>query len=465
MSDGQNTGGQKPGMWRRLFGGRPAEEQLPETPATEDRAAGDAAAPSGAPDRTHPAASEGTDTAVEEDRRPSEASAEAAAASGADTPVAEVAGEAPWPEDEGAAAQDDASKAPDAPVGAFDLVPPEDQPTGADADTPVAETASEPAADDALTAAPETRQGFFRRLISGLDRTSSSLTEGVTGLFTKRKLDAETLQDLEDVLIQADLGVETAMAVTERLSDARYQKGIEDDALRQVLAEEVAKVLAPVEVPFAIDGTKKPFVVLVVGVNGTGKTTTIGKIAAKLKREGRTVVLAAGDTFRAAAVEQLKIWGERTGSRVVSRPTGSDASGLVYDALEEAATSGADAILIDTAGRLQNRAELMAELEKVVRVIRKKMPEAPHAVLLVLDATTGQNALNQVEIFTKSVGVTGLVMTKLDGTARGGILVAIAARHQVPVHFVGVGEGIDDLAPFRADDFAAAIAGRRDGRG
>tara|TARA_R110002020_G_scaffold134518_4_gene300130 strand:- start:146 stop:1528 length:1383 start_codon:yes stop_codon:yes gene_type:complete len=459
MSDGQKSG-QKGGMWRRLFGGRPAEEQPPEAPETEAPAAGDG-----------PAATDAAAEPAADDRAPGAPAGDAVPDEAAGTPVADVADAAPWPEAVGAA---DEPRAPadDISIDAGPALLEEASagaPAGEEApDGPDGETAPEPEpADDpeeALTTEPETRQGFFRRLFSGLDRTSSSLTEGVTGLFTRRKLDAETLQDLEDVLIQADLGVETAMAVTDRLSDARYQKGIEADALRQVLAEEVAKVLAPVEGPFAIDEARKPFVVLVVGVNGTGKTTTIGKIAAKLKREGRTVVMAAGDTFRAAAVEQLKIWGERTGSRVVSRPTGSDASGLVYDALAEAEASAADAILIDTAGRLQNRAELMAELEKVVRVIRKKIPDAPHAVLLVLDATTGQNALNQVEIFTRTVGVTGLVMTKLDGTARGGILVAIAARHQVPVHFVGVGEGIDDLAPFRADDFAAAIAGLKDGR-
>ncbi|MGX1308098.1 fused signal recognition particle receptor [Amorphus suaedae] len=456
MSEGPKSG-QKAGMWRRLFGGRSADEAAgPEAPETEreaivapedtpaddvDRASGEGAAP----DAEAPNEIEGATAAQDDDRSPAAMDAPA-------EDVAAIADEAPWQVDPaGVPDPDDAAE------------PREDLPSLASGPEPV-EQEPAPVGPEPVPAVPETREGFFRRLFSGLDRTSSSLTEGVTGLFTKRKLDAETLQDLEDVLIQADLGVETAMAVTDRLSDARYQKGIEADALRQVLAEEVAKVLAPVEVPFAIDTAKQPFVVLVVGVNGTGKTTTIGKIAAKLKREGRTVVLAAGDTFRAAAVEQLKIWGERTGSRVVSRPTGSDASGLVYDALEEAETSGADTILIDTAGRLQNRAELMAELEKVVRVIRKKIPEAPHAVLLVLDATTGQNALNQVEIFTKSVGVTGLVMTKLDGTARGGILVAIAARHKMPVHFVGVGEGIDDLAPFRADDFASAIAGLRDGR-
>ncbi|WP_018700219.1 signal recognition particle-docking protein FtsY [Amorphus coralli] len=464
MSDGQKSG-QKGGMWRRLFGGRAAEEQAPEIPETE--APGTEAVGAEAPNADSPVAGEvvapveTTDAPAADERAPDVPAMDTPADAPSETPVADVADEAAWPEDAGS---DDAQRpvSDEVPDHAAPALPAE---TSAEepASGPESGAAPETEPDDALTAKPETRQGFFRRLLSGLDRTSSSLTEGVTGLFTKRKLDAETLQDLEDVLIQADLGVETAMAVTDRLSDTRYQKGIEADALRQVLAEEVSNVLEPVEAPFAVDASKKPFVVLVVGVNGTGKTTTIGKIAAKLRREGKSVMLAAGDTFRAAAVEQLKIWGERTKSPVVARPTGSDASGLVFDAMEEAAATSADVLMIDTAGRLQNRAELMAELEKVVRVIRKKTPDAPHAVLLVLDATTGQNALNQVEIFGKAVGVTGLVMTKLDGTARGGILVAIAARHKVPVHFVGVGEGIDDLAPFSARDFAAAIAGLKDG--
>ncbi len=249
------------------------------------------------------------------------------------------------------------------------------------------------------------------------------------------------------------------MAITGRLAEGRYGKDIAEDEVKAILAEEVEKVLAPVAAPLALSGAHKPEVILVVGVNGSGKTTTIGKLAAKYRAEGRSVLLAAGDTFRAAAIDQLKVWGERTGVPVVARPVGSDAAGLAFDALTEAKTEGRDVILIDTAGRLQNKAELMAELEKVVRVIRKVDASAPHHVLLVLDATTGQNALNQVEVFGKTAGVTGLVMTKLDGTARGGILVAIAQKHRIPVHFVGVGEAVDDLEPFAARDFARAIAG------
>lgn len=303
------------------------------------------------------------------------------------------------------------------------------------------------------------KQSWFQRLKSGLSRSSSALTDGISSIFTKRKLDASMLEELEDVLIQADLGVDTAMTITERLSEGRYDKEIAPEEVRTILAEEVEKVLAPVAVPLNLDTGRKPHVVLMVGVNGTGKTTTIGKLSQKLANEGKKVMLAAGDTFRAAAVEQLKIWGQRTGAEVIARDTGADAAGLAYDAMQEAKAAAVDVLLIDTAGRLQNKAELMDELEKVIRVIKKHDPEAPHTVLLTLDATTGQNALNQVEIFGKVAGVTGLVMTKLDGTARGGILVAIAAKFQLPVHFIGVGEGVADLEPFSAKDFATAIAG------
>lgn len=298
--------------------------------------------------------------------------------------------------------------------------------------------------------------GWFSRLRQGLSRSSDRLGDSVSALFTKKKLDAASLQDLEDILIEADLGVDTAMAITDRLSEGRFAKGIEAEELQEVLAEEVSKVLEPLAVPLDLS-TAKPFVLLMVGVNGTGKTTTIGKIAAEEAAKGKKIVLAAGDTFRAAAVEQLKVWGDRAGATVVSGAPGADPAGLVFEALD--AGADADLILIDTAGRLQNKAELMAELEKVVRVVQRRMPDAPHAVLLTLDATTGQNAMSQVDIFRDKVGVTGLVMTKLDGTARGGILVAIGAKHQLPIHYVGVGEGQEDLAPFLAKDFARAISG------
>ena len=314
-------------------------------------------------------------------------------------------------------------------------------------------------APDPVPAASVPRISWAERLRLGLSRSSSQLSGSITALFTKRKLDEDTLQDFEDILIQADLGVETAMRITDRLSDGRFGREITGSEVRKILAEEIEKTLAPVAQPLELDLEKKPHVILVVGVNGTGKTTTIGKLAAKLTRGGLKVTLCAGDTFRAAAVEQLKIWGERTGSEVVAKQIGADAAGLAFEAYDRAVENDSDVLIIDTAGRLQNKTELMAELEKINRVLGKREPDAPHTVLQTLDATTGQNALNQVEIFRNVSGVNGLVMTKLDGTARGGILVAIAAKHRLPVYFVGVGEGIDDLEPFKAKDFADAIAG------
>jgi fused signal recognition particle receptor len=304
-----------------------------------------------------------------------------------------------------------------------------------------------------------TKLSWWRRLSSGLKRTSSSLGSAVAALVTKRKLDRAMLEDIEDVLLRADLGTEVAARIASAVGAGRYDKEISADDVKAVVATEVEKVLSPVAKPLTIDAAQKPFVILVVGVNGSGKTTTIGKLAAKLAAEGRKVMLAAGDTFRAAAIEQLKIWGERTGSPVIAGTQGSDSASLCFNALTAAREAKLDVLLVDTAGRLQNKAELMNELEKVVRVIRKVDASAPHAVLLVLDATVGQNALSQVEAFARTAGVTGLVMTKLDGTARGGILVALAEKHKLPVHFIGVGEGVDDLAPFTARDFAQAIAG------
>ncbi|MCQ0990322.1 signal recognition particle-docking protein FtsY [Jiella sp. LLJ827] len=303
------------------------------------------------------------------------------------------------------------------------------------------------------------RTSWVQRLREGLSRSSNQLSGSITSLFTKRRLDEDTLQDFEDVLIQADLGVETAMRITDRLSEGRFGKEIAGAEVRRILAEEIEKTLDPVALPLELDLEKKPHVILVVGVNGTGKTTTIGKLSAKLTRAGLKVTLCAGDTFRAAAVEQLKIWGERTGAEVVAKQIGADAAGLCYEAYDRALENDSDVLIIDTAGRLQNKAELMAELEKINRVLAKREPDAPHTVLQTLDATTGQNALSQVEIFRNVSGVNGLVMTKLDGTARGGILVAIAAKHRLPVYFVGVGEGVDDLEPFKARDYANAIAG------
>jgi len=307
--------------------------------------------------------------------------------------------------------------------------------------------------------APEVKLTWFQRLRAGLARTSSQLTNQISALFTKRKLDEDTLDELEDLLIQSDLGVETAMRITGALSSERYGKDVSGEDVAKIMASEITKVLLPVAKPLELDLSHKPHVILVVGVNGTGKTTTIGKLAAKLSGSGLKVMLAAGDTFRAAAIEQLKIWADRTGSDFLGTKLGADAAGLAYDAYEQARAKKSDVLIIDTAGRLQNKTELMAELEKIVRVLAKLDPEAPHTVLQTLDATTGQNAMNQVEIFRNVAGVSGLIMTKLDGTARGGILVAIAAKHKLPVYFIGVGEGVDDLEPFEAEDFAKVIAG------
>ena len=303
-------------------------------------------------------------------------------------------------------------------------------------------------------------EGWWKRLSGGLRRTSSSLGSSITALVTNRPLDPETLDALEDELVRADLGQDLAARIVDALREGRYPQGISPDEIKAVLAGEIEKALAPVAKP--LEFTARPFVILVAGVNGSGKTTTIGKLAARFRAEGNTVMLVAGDTFRAAAIDQLKIWGERTGAKVIAREPGSDAASLAFDAITAANSEGVEVVLVDTAGRLQNRAELMSELEKMVRVMRKVEATAPHAVLLVLDATVGQNALSQVEIFGKIAGVTGLVMTKLDGTARGGILVAIAEKFGLPVHFIGVGESVDDLAPFTARDFARAMVGLGD---
>lgn len=323
----------------------------------------------------------------------------------------------------------------------------------------VSKTVVEKQVEEAVPVEPQKRLSWFERLRKGLSRSSQQLGDSIGGIFTKRKLDEDTLQDLEDVLIQADLGMETAIRITDSLSATRYGKDISTEEVRAIMASEIEKVLGPVARPLELDLSHKPHVILVVGVNGTGKTTTIGKLAAKLTAGGLNVMLAAGDTFRAAAIEQLHIWGKRTGAPVVSSKLGADAAGLAFDAWKQAKDAGSDVLIIDTAGRLQNRAELMEELAKIVRVLGKNDPESPHTVLQTLDATTGQNALNQVEIFKNIAGVNGLVMTKLDGTARGGILVAISAKHKLPVYFIGVGEQVDDLEPFAAQDFAKAIAG------
>jgi fused signal recognition particle receptor len=314
--------------------------------------------------------------------------------------------------------------------------------------------------NDSTTEAPDgARQSWWRRLRSGLSRTSSSIATAISDLVTKRKLDAGVVEELEDLLIRADLGVDAAARIAAAVGEGRYDKTVSADEVKAILAVEIERILASVAKPLAVESACKPFIIRIAGVNGSGKTTTIGKLASRLSREGRRVMLAAGDTFRAAAIEQLKIWGDRTKSPVIAGAQGADAAGLVHEAVTAAQAQSIDVLIVDTAGRLQNKAGLMDELHKIVRVIKKLEPTAPHAVLLVLDATVGQNALSQVEEFSKAAGVTGLVMTKLDGTARGGILVAIAARFGLPIHFIGVGEGIDDLAPFEAKDFARALAG------
>jgi fused signal recognition particle receptor len=309
------------------------------------------------------------------------------------------------------------------------------------------------------TAGTQEKKGWWGRLAGGLKRTSSALGNSLdTLLSNKQPLDPAKLDEIEEALIRTDLGIEAAARVTDAIAKGRFKENPTSGDVKTIIAEEVAKFLEPVAKPLAVTGAK-PFVILVVGVNGSGKTTTIGKLVSKLSAEGRKVVLGAGDTFRAAAIDQLKIWGQRSGAKVVAREQGSDSAGLAFDAISTAKADGADVAIIDTAGRLQNRSELMGELEKMVRVIKKVDATAPHAVLLVLDATVGQNALSQVEVFGKIAGVTGLVMTKLDGTARGGILVAIALKFGLPIHFIGVGEGIDDLSPFSPKDFGRALAG------
>ena len=303
------------------------------------------------------------------------------------------------------------------------------------------------------------KKGWLTRLRQGMSRSASALTDGVAGIFTKAKLDAATLEELEDLLIQSDLGADVAMEISAQLGRERLNRDISAVEVRDFLAQRIADILRPYARPLEIDRARKPFVILVPGVNGPGKTTTIGKLAYWLGDEGYKVMLAAGDTFRAAAIEQLQIWGERAGAPVIAGVQGADASGLVYAALSEARESGADVLLIDTAGRLQNKAGLMEELRKINRVIAKLDSTAPHAVLLVLDATTGQNVLSQIEAFREAANVSGLVMTKLDGTARGGILVAAARKFGLPVHAIGIGEGLQDLRPFDADSFARAITG------
>lgn len=300
---------------------------------------------------------------------------------------------------------------------------------------------------------------FFQKLGFGLKKSSAKLTGGISDIFTKRRVDTQTLDELEELLISSDLGVRASAKIIGSFAKRRLNKDADETEIKKELASEIETILKPCERPLTIDDVKKPFVILMVGVNGAGKTTTIGKLAAKFKADGKKVSFIAGDTFRAAAVEQLEIWGKRCDVRVFKGAAGCDAAGLCYDGLNEAIKQGDDIVFIDTAGRLQNKAGLMDELKKIIRVIKKVIPEAPHATLLTIDATTGQNALAQVQIFKEMVDVSGLIITKLDGTAKGGILVAVAEEQPAPIHYIGIGEGIEDLDLFKAHDFARQILG------
>ena len=301
--------------------------------------------------------------------------------------------------------------------------------------------------------------GWFSRLKQGLKKSSSALTEGITGIFTKKRLDASTLEELEDLLIMSDLGVAVSARVCERLAKNRFDKSISVEEVQQALAEEIGEIMEDVAKPLEVNGENTPHVILMVGVNGAGKTTTIGKMAKQFKNQGKSVMLAAGDTFRAAATEQLQIWGQRNNVPVVVGKEGCDAAGLIYDAIENARNTNTDILMVDTAGRLQNKGYLMDELKKIIRVISKFDQTAPHNTVLILDATTGQNAVLQTEVFLEMAGITGIIMTKLDGTARGGVLVACAEKFRLPIHAIGVGETIDDLQPFDAADFSKMLVG------
>jgi fused signal recognition particle receptor len=308
----------------------------------------------------------------------------------------------------------------------------------------------------------DTPSAWHEKLVAGFRRTSERLGDNLQSLFTKEKLDRETLDEIEEALIASDLGPTTAARVRARLEDERYEKGLDEAALRAIVAEEVAKILRPVAKPLEIEAFPRPQVILVIGVNGSGKTTTIAKLAHLLQEQDYQVMLVAGDTFRAAAIGQLKVWAERIGVPIISGAEGGDAASLVWEGVKQGTAIGTDVLIVDTAGRLQNKAGLMDELSKIRRVLGRLNPAAPHDVVLVLDATTGQNALNQIEVFGKEAGVTGLVMTKLDGTAKGGVLVAAAEKFGLPIHAIGVGETLDDFRPFDPDEVASLIARSKD---
>lgn len=338
--------------------------------------------------------------------------------------------------------------------------PPESPPTGVAPPAPPQAEAPQPESPQPVTPVSEEPRGFFARLKAGLSRSTAKLSQSITGVFTKRKLDDAALEELEETLISADLGVSASQRIVEGFRRTRFGREATDEEIKTALADEIAAILTPVAQPLEITAGHAPHVVLVVGVNGTGKTTTIAKLAEQYRAQGLKTWMVAGDTFRAAAVEQLQVWGERTGAHVVApAKSGADAAGLAFDALRDARAARADVLLVDTAGRLHNKTALMDELRKVVRVLKRHDAAVPHSTLLVLDATTGQNAVSQVRVFKEMVDVTGLVVTKLDGSAKGGVVVALAQEFGLPVHAVGVGEKAADLRPFDARDYARSLVG------
>jgi fused signal recognition particle receptor len=456
----------KPGFWQRLFGigaqEPPKKEPTPPKPAKKEPPAPKPAQKE--PPKQKQPAKKAAKLEAPSPARPHVAKDEGAPPNGGPKGPKPGGGKRPRkPKSEAAAATAPPPAGPAAHPGA---TPPEERrPKGAPDEPDLPAPAKEPKApeDDkpSKAAAPQMnpQRSWFARLGQGLARTSTALSDNLASVLSRRKLDEETLDQLEDALIKADLGVAMASRIRQVLASTRHDRGLSPQALREVLAAEIAKVLSPVAQPLALDASAHPHVILLVGVNGTGKTTTAAKLAHQFMRGGFSVMLVAADTFRAAAIDQLKVWGARVGAEVMAKGVGVDPAGLAYEALERARAEKSDVLIIDTAGRLQNKADLMAELAKIVRVLKKLDPAAPHSVVLVLDATTGQNALNQVQIFQEIAGVTNLVVTKLDGTARGGILAAIAERFALPVSAIGVGEGVDDLQAFDPQDFARAIAG------
>jgi fused signal recognition particle receptor len=437
------TDGKKPSLLERLFGiggGKPKPAE-PTPPARKEP-------PSDAPKRKPPAKGPAKKEPPDQERQPKKVKAQPKRPAKPKGPP--PSGPHPQPGEAEPKPTSKPAPPPHAPHTPPGVKPAEERP-------PADREKHKPKASPQ----PEPKRSWFAELRKGLTRTSNALSENLAGVLTKRKLDEETLDRLEEVLIKADLGVAMASRIRDAVATERYDRGLDADSVREILADEVARVLEPVAQPFVLSQGARPHVFLVVGVNGTGKTTTAAKMARLFKQQGLSVMLAAADTFRAAAIDQLRVWGARVGTEVVAKDVGADPAGVAYEALERARAEGKDVLLIDTAGRLQNKSDLMAELAKIVRVLKKLDQSAPHGVVLVLDATTGQNAVNQVQIFQEIAGVTSLVVTKLDGTARGGILVAIAERFKLPINAIGIGEGLDDLEPFDAQDFARAIAGAR----